>query len=173
VSPYSDVVALTVFNHQMRMSNLLTRIAWEARATDGGGGSGDVSTRVRDVAREVVDYMLFVDEAAFPARIEGTSGFAELFSARGPRDGKGRSLYQLDLEHRLMRYPCSYMIHADAFDSLPALAKEAIYRRMWEVLSGEEKSSRYARLTKADREAVVEILIDTKRDLPAYFREPL
>jgi hypothetical protein len=173
LSPYSDVAALTVFDHQMRMSNLLTRIGWEARVMDGGNGSAEVSARVRDVAREVVDYMLFIDEAAFPARIEGTSGFAELFSAQGPRDRKGRSFRQLDLEHRLLRYPCSYMIYTDAFDGLPTMAKEAIYRRMWDVLSGIEKGGRYARLIRPDREAIVEILIDTKKDLPMYFREPL
>jgi hypothetical protein len=31
LSPYSDIVALMVFDHQMRMNNLLTRVGWEAR----------------------------------------------------------------------------------------------------------------------------------------------
>jgi hypothetical protein len=31
ISPYSDIVALMVFDHQMRMANLLTRMGWEAR----------------------------------------------------------------------------------------------------------------------------------------------
>ena len=45
-----------------------------------------------------------------------------------------------------------------------------MYRRMWEVLSGQDTDARYARLTLDDRRAVVEILRDTKPDLPAYFQ---
>ena len=170
LSPYSDIVALTVFDHQMHMTNLLTRIEWEARVPSAGTGGSDVSARVRDVALELVDYMLFVDEATLPARIEGSSGFAQRFSSEGPHDSKGRSLRQLDLEHRLLRYPCSYMIYSDAFDRLPAEAKAAIYSRMWDVLSGRVPDARYAHLTGSDREAIVEILRDTKKDLPGYFR---
>jgi hypothetical protein len=32
------------------------------------------------------------------------------------------------------------MIYADVFDRLPAEAKDAIYARLWQVLSGEERS---------------------------------
>jgi hypothetical protein len=62
------------------------------------------------------------------------------------------------------------MIHSALFDSLPAQAKRSIYRRMWNILSGQEKSPKYSRLSKADRLAVVEILKDTKMDLPDYFQ---
>ena len=70
-----------------------------------------------------------------------------------------------------MRYPCSYMIYSEAFDQLSPELKTAIYRRMWHILSGEETSGKYARLSKADRQAVVSILRDTKKGLPDYFRE--
>ena len=46
-------------------------------------------------------------------RVRGTSGFAERFSAGEPRDRRGRSLYQLDLNRRLMKYPCSYLIYVE------------------------------------------------------------
>jgi len=105
--------------------------------------------------------MLFVDEARLPSRVTGTSGFAEKFPALGPRDRRGRSLRQLDLEHRLMRYPCSYMIYSDAFEALPAAAKDAIYHRMFEVLKTRPAE---------DRDNVIEILRDTKSALPAYFK---
>ena len=38
------------------------------------------------------------------------------------------------------------------------------------VLSGAETAPRYARLTAGDRQAILEILRDTKPDLPDYFR---
>jgi hypothetical protein len=41
---------------------------------------------------------------------------------------------------------------------------------MWQVLSGEEKGGRYAQLSLADRQAIVEILRDTKKGVPDFFR---
>ena len=42
--------------------------------------------------------------------------------------------------------------------------------RMWKILSGQEKEKKYAKLTFADRKAIVEILRDTKKRLPDYFQ---
>jgi len=70
----------------------------------------------------------------------------------------------------LMRYPCSYMIYSEAFDAMPQPAKSLVYRRLWQVLSGQDKDSRYAVLSGADRQAIVEILRETKKDLPGYFQ---
>jgi hypothetical protein len=122
------------------------------------------------VAIEVVDYLLFIDEAKLPGQVQSGSGFAERFSALGLRDRKGRSLYDLDLKQRLMKYPCSYLIYSPAFDALPRAAKDPIYKRLWEVLSGQERAERYrAVLSPADRRAILEILRETKKDLPQYF----
>jgi hypothetical protein len=161
LSAYSDIAALMVFDHQMHMTNLITRLGWEARVSP--------RSSLADSAREVVDYLLFVDEAPLKGPIRGTSGFTETFAAQGPRDRKGRSLRDLDLQHRVFRYPCSYMIYSEAFDALPAEAKDAIYKRMWQILSGGESGTKYARFTAADRRAILEILSDTKKDLPAWF----
>src|SRR5207248_10099455 len=135
-----------------------------------GSGTGKrnetIDSQLRDDVNEFVDYLLFMNETPLTNKIQGVSGFAEKFAAEGPNDNKGRSLRQFDLEHRLMRYPCSYMIYSPAFDALPADAKKAIYDRMRKVLSGEDNASKYARLSTADREAIIEILRDTKKDLP-------
>lgn len=156
LTPYSDVVALMVFEHQVRMMNLITRAGWESRIALADTGSLNAPTRA--ALNELADYMLFVDEAPLKGEISGTSGFAETFAARGPRDSKGRSLRDLSLKGRLMRYPCSYMIYSAAFDALPAEAKTAVYRRMHEVLQKRDA---------ADRTAILEILRDTKKDFPA------
>jgi hypothetical protein len=174
----SDIAALMTFSHQTQMINLLTRASWEARAADPAlhpgvlaapGQTQLVEALMSGVAGEVVDYMLFVDEAPLPNPVTGRSGFADRMSAGRPRDRQGRSLYELDLNRRLMKYPCSYLIYSPAFDALPPLAKAPIYERMWHVLAGEAREPRYRSLSLADRRAVVEILKDTKPDLPAYF----
>jgi len=156
----SDVVAHLVLTHQAGMANLLTRAGWEARLATGDPKL--VAPIMDGIAREVVDYMLFVDEAPLPAPVRGSSGFAERFAKSGPRDRRGRSLYELDLNGRLFKYRCSYLIYSPAFDALPDRIKQPIYRRLKDVLGT---------FPEAERKAIVEILSDTKMDLPQYLHE--
>jgi hypothetical protein len=167
LSPHSDITALLVFDHQMRMMNLLIRLGWEARILEHERRLTAAS--LEQIVNEVVDYMLFVDEAPLDP-VRGSSAFAQRFSARGPRDARGRSLRDLDLERRLLRYPCSYMIYSDAFIALPDSVRSAVYERLWKILSGSDTSPKYAKLAAPDRRAIVEILRDTKTDLPSVFR---
>jgi hypothetical protein len=169
-TPYSDVAALMVLDHQTQMTNEITRVGWEARVAE-ASRSADAAARVKEAAQDLVDYMLFIDEPPLTHAVTTASGFIAKFSAQGPRDSKGRSLHELDLQRRLLRYPCSYMIYTDAFDAMPPAAKDAVYRRLWQVLSGADPAPRYARLTRADRENVLAILRDTKKDLPPYMRD--
>jgi hypothetical protein len=163
LSPHSDIVALLTLEHQVTMLNMITRTGWEARI------GADAGRPLDQAAAELVDYMLFIDEAPLPGPIAGTSPFASTFSTRGPRDHQGRSLRELDLSRRLLRYPCSYLIYSEPFEALPPRAKDAVYLRLWEVLSGKETGQRYAVLSPADRTAIIEILRDTRKDLPSYW----
>ena len=100
LSTQSDIVALMVFEHQMHLMNLLSRIGWEARIADFQKHAGmiapsrlddhsDAPVQIDAAAKEVVDYMLFVDEAPLADKIVGSSGFSATFSAQGPLDSKG------------------------------------------------------------------------------------
>jgi hypothetical protein len=120
LSPHSDTVALLVFAHQARVTNLLIEAGWRARVG---------SARAAEVARDLADALLFVGDAPLPDRIQGTSGFAAKFSAGDP-------LRQFDLEHKLMRSRCSYMIQSPAFKALPADVREIVSRRMADVMQG-------------------------------------
>jgi len=171
----SDIAALLTFSHQVGMVNLLTRASWEARAADpalhpgGPDQARAVDALMSGIASEVVDYMLFVEEPPLPGPVTSRSGFAGRMAASGPRDRKGRSLYELDLTRRLLKYPCSYLIYSPAFDVLPPLASAPIYRRLWTVLSGQATEPRYRALSLSDRQAIAEILRDTKPNLPEFF----
>jgi len=169
LTPYSDVVPQLVIAHQTNMTNLITRTTWEARLAD-ARPSADATSRVTEAARDLVDYLLFIDEAPLVGAVKGSAGYEAVFVGSGPKDTKGRSLRDLDLRRRLLRYPCSYMIYTPAFDGMPARAKDAVYARLWEVLSGREKGPRYKMLTLADRQAIVEILRDTRPGLPSFFQ---
>jgi hypothetical protein len=161
---HSDIVALMVLEHQARMLNLFTRIGWDARIGKAAG------TSLAENAKDVVDYMLYVHEAPLPGRIEGPTTFAKTFAAQGPHDSRGRSLRDLDLQTRMMRYTLSFLIYSEPFDAIPPAAKDAIYARLWKVLSGQDADAQYAGLTAADRQAILEILRETKPDLPGYFK---
>ena len=160
-APSSDIAALMVLNHQVQMHNWISRLSYEARLN-----RPEMTATVESTLR----YLLFADEAPLRDRTEGTAPFRVDFEARGPKDSLGRSLRQLDLEHRLFRYPCSYLIYSDSFDALPRVALERLYKRLWEVLSGRDQSPAYRSLTASDHRAVLEILRATKPTLPDYFR---
>ena len=100
LTPYSDIAALMVFEHQMQMTNLLTRLSWETRVAVHEKRSVASSSAFRDRVAEVVDYMVFV---------------------------------------------------------------------LWTILSGKNKDVRYRHFSPADRRAVLEIVRETKTDLPQYF----
>jgi hypothetical protein len=95
----SDIVALMLLEHQTQAANLITWAGWEARLGD--------PARTKASAEALADYLLFVGEAPIAERIAGHAAFAASFVARGPRDAKGRSLRDLQLEGRLMRHPLS------------------------------------------------------------------
>lgn len=162
-SHHSDIVAIMVLEHQARMLNLMTRLGWEARL------GAEAGRPLSEAVGELVDYLLFIDEEALPGPITGVSTFAKTFPERGPRDSKGRSLRELDMRTRMMRYPCSFLIYSEQFEALPPNVKRDVYARMWEILSGGEAQPRYARLSADDRRNIIEILRDTKPDLPEYF----
>jgi hypothetical protein len=174
----SDVVALLVLEHQVYIENLITRANFKARtlaARENADQSADslsweqlpVKARpmVKAMLEPLVKALFQVDAAPLPGKIAGNSGFDGWFQAQGPRDAQGRSLRELDLGTHLFRYPLSYMIYSAGFDGLPGYAKEYVYGRLREVLSGRERSGPFARLSDADRAAVLEILTATK---PAF-----
>jgi hypothetical protein len=180
---HSDIVAHLVLAHQTQMHNLITfvnyttRLALHAdRAASKSGGHLDRSIpdsargKIAGPSEELLRYLLFADEAPLESPIEGTSGFSQEFAALGPRDREGRSLRDFDLKRRIFKYPCSYLIYSEAFDALPALAKEYIYDRLLEILSGRDQSARYNRLSPGERREILEILLATKPDLPGEWK---
>jgi hypothetical protein len=174
-SESSDVAAVMILDHQVRMTNLLTRVGWETRIALGRlekhpEEKETVTRLIAADSRELADYMLFVDEAPLPGEFKSLSEFPARFAAAGPKDSRGRGLKQIDLTRRLLRYPCSYMIYSRAFDALPDATRENVYARLWDVLSGKDKAAKYSRISSADRAAIVSILLETKPGLPAYYR---
>ncbi len=178
----SDAVALLVLAHQTQMHNLITLTNYKTRIalyaeTKSAAPPADaaltekIRQQIQRPAEQLLRYLLFVNEAHLPADSDGkkaiaASPFARGFAARGPRDAKGRSLRDFDLDTRIFRYRLSYLVYSDAFDALPEPAKGYVYHRLFEVLSGRDQSADFASLSAQDRRAALEILLATKPGLP-------
>lgn len=167
LSPYSDIVALMVLEHQTHMHNFITRLGYEATLAVHQYGHVDY---LKSATEAFLRYLLFTEEAALTEPVAGASDFSRAFAAQGPRDRAGRSLREFDLRTRLFKYPCSYLIYSDGFDRLPDKMKERLYRRLWEILTGSDAGPDFRRLPAATRRAILEILVDTKPGLPAYWK---
>jgi len=182
-TPHSDIVALMVLEHQTPMHNQLTVANYRARLalreqevlnkmmnSTSAELSPGIQRRLERVGDDVLETLLFAGETPLTDAVRGTSGFVEYFAGLGPRDRQGRSLREFDLQKRLFKYPCSYLIYSDAFAALPGQVKSHIYRRLWRIVTDQDDDTVYAHLTRDDGRAIYEILLDTKPDLPDYWK---
>lgn len=181
LTPHSDLIALMVLEHQTLVHNHLTKANFAARQAlqyetemnrtlgePEGNRMESTTRRIQSAGNELVEALLLVNEAKSTAPISGTSGYAEKFSRSGLRDRRGRSLQELDLQRRLFKYPCSYLIYSPAFDGLPREMQDYVWQRLWDVLTNPNET-KFTHISPEDRRAIVEILRDTKRNLPPYW----
>jgi len=178
LTPHSDLVALMVLEHQVRITNLITRVGWETRLAladhaslvqlgePAGQFSESIRRRIERPAEVLVRSLLMLDEHALTAPVAGTSGFAAAYSARGPHDSQRRSLYELDLHRRLYRYRFSPLIYSEQFAGLPREVRDHIYVRLNEVLTGTDRNADFAPMTKDERAEILAILRDTLPGFP-------
>lgn len=178
LTPHSDLVALMVLEHQSQMHNAITKANYEARRAKHydetwnkilekpKGHQSDVSTRrIVSAGDELIEALLFAGEYQLTSPVSGTSKFAQEFAALGPEDSEGRSLRDFDLETRLFKYPCSYLIYSDSFASLPEIMRKYVDPRLKAILAGEDDAEEFEHLSASDRRAIREILADT---LPGF-----
>ncbi|BDC52927.1 hypothetical protein F183_A52420 [Bryobacterales bacterium F-183] len=179
LSPHSDVVAHLVLSHQTAGHNYLARAHYEAaqalamqedinRATNAPASQLSDSTvrRLDRAAEALLRYFLFTTERKLSGPVAGSSTFTTTFAAAGPKDKKGRSLRDFDLQTRLFRYPLSFLIYSEAFDSLPDAVRIRFCQQLGNALKTGEGAA--VNLTPDQRQAIREILIDTKPALRAY-----
>ncbi|TWU16682.1 hypothetical protein Poly21_38870 [Allorhodopirellula heiligendammensis] len=174
LTPHSDIVALMVLEHQTQMHNAITAANYETRQAlhqsyqmnelldrPKNFLSDSAQRRISAAADRVLEHMLMCDEFQLTDKVSGTTTFAADFQARGKRDAAGRSLRDFDLNTRLFQYPCSYLIHSDAFGGLPDEVRSIILARLLDVLQNRDESEQYAHLSKEMRANILAILRET------------
>ncbi|MHC4877442.1 MAG: hypothetical protein ACYTGL_13185 [Planctomycetota bacterium] len=179
LSSYSDIVALMVLEHQTQMHNTLTknnfivrRALYEHQRLDPAKAEAErkeLELTIDNAAKNIVEYMLFLDETRLTSEIRPSTRFVSRFTRRGPADDQGRSLREFNLRTRLFEYPCSYMIYSDAFATLESALLERCYHRLWTTLNAEAGSDEFPHLSDEMRAAIREIIWNTKTDLPSYW----
>ena len=184
LTPHSDIVALLVLEHQVEAHNRIARALVGTRQAHhyeeslnkelgepAGHRWDSAKRRIESLGEHLAKYLLFSGEAKLEGPVAGTSDFAKEFTARGPFDKQGRTLRAFDLKTRLFKYPCSYLVNSQGFQTLPREVKDRTLKRMHEVLTGKDTSAAFAHLSADDRKAVLEILRDTLPDLPGYWKK--
>jgi hypothetical protein len=179
----SDWVAHLLLAHQTQVHNRLARLTMETQLALADEKAlnrelkepedkrwESTTRRIRSAASDLVASLLFRDEADLPTELASRnvseSPFAVEFQQLGPTTADGRSLRELDLKSRLMKYPCSYLIYTNSFRRLPAQAKSEVIQAMQEILVQGLAVKGYERLSLQDRQNIVGLLV---RTLPEEF----
>lgn len=109
-----------------------------------GEMSESTARRIENAAEILVRYLLFLDEARLEGPVRGTSGFTKEFSARG-------GLREFDLETRLFRYRCSFLIDSEGFRALPEALRARVWAKIDVVMTGAEWAATRAVLAEVRR----------------------
>lgn len=182
----SDIVALMVLEHQCTMHNLLTAAAKSTReamarqhdlqkafgepVTDVPQGSA--LSVIRSHAEKLVKHLLFCEEYTLKDDgVEGGAAFQEAFRRNRHESKEGRSLKDFQLLTRLFKHRCSYMIYSRSFEALPSQMKSEVYSQLGQVLTGKDLSEDFTDLTPSEREHIREILLETKPEAKAAWKE--
>lgn len=178
LSPHSDIVALTVLAHQVELHNAFTKADFQIRKLKHDQAKQHLALlpeekklQLQRIAQNVVDQLLFYDEQPLTDPLEGLADFQTQFVALAAKDSRGRSLRDFDLQSRLFRYPCSYLIYSDAFDALDSELRTEILQQLISLLRAPTPVlSRYPHLTFEVRSAIYKILQDTHKEFQSLLQ---
>jgi len=169
----SDRVALLILEHQSELHRLLAHLSlqtqtalYSQRKFDELLGrterlSDSTKRQIKSVGDKVLRYMFFKDEAELPCISLKYSPYAQYFNGNGPKDSKGRSLYDLRMAGQMFEYPFCYMVYSDAFQSLPDEALEYLTAELAAILNPDSNYEGYNHLTRSDKLVIRQILEET------------
>lgn len=173
LSPESDLVSLLILGHQTQLHTLMADLTIKTRRAlhdqkimdellqRDARLSDSTRSRIKHAADKVLKCIFFIEEIDLPEIDMTRSRFAKAFTERGPKDAEGRSLYQLQMDGRMLRHPLSYLIYSDTFDKLPAEALDYLWAEIERILNPSKRREGYERLSRRNKIAIKEILLET------------
>jgi hypothetical protein len=169
-APTSDVFAHLVHEHQAGAVNLITDFTYRARfALHEGSGvlSEEAARQLDDSAERLLRYLLFADEVPLPAGgVKGDARFQADFLRNRKPAGDGSSLKDFDLQTRLFRNRCSYMIYSPMIAALPSTIKERLYAKLDRALDPDQDTGLGSHLPPEEKRQIRRILQETLTDYP-------
>ena len=173
----SDIVSLLILGHQTQLHTLMADLTIKTRRAlhdqkvmdellqRNEALSDSTRSRIKHAADKVLKCMFFVDEIDLPKIDLSRSAFAKVFTERGPKDSKERSLYQLRMDGRMLRLPFSYLIYSDTFSKMPPEALDYLWAEIGRILdSSSSRYEGYEGISRREKEAIKEILLETHPD---------
>jgi hypothetical protein len=184
--PTSDIVALSIHDHQVYVHNVIAAANQTARLSlarwpatreilqlpADAPLAGSTLVTLASEADKVVAALLCRDEPALPSDgLHGDGDFEKSYVKSRRPDPQGRSLRDLDLKTRLFRYRCSPLIYSESFRGFPPELRTLVLTRLGAILRAEQPPKDYAFLPAAERQAIAEIITATLPDLPPAWRQ--
>ncbi len=166
----SDVLAHLLHEHQVGFVNRVVEASYRARThlhSNQGKLSDSQQTEMEAQSALLVRYILFADEVMLPPNeLHVDSAFKADFLRNRRVNSQGISLKDLDLNTRLMRYRCSYMIYTPLFGGLPMELRERVYRRLSKALASDSADKEFAYLPALEKKAIRCIMLETLPNIP-------
>ncbi|MBI5774947.1 MAG: hypothetical protein HZA89_14555 [Verrucomicrobia bacterium] len=164
----SDVLPQLLHEHQAGFVNRVVEAGYRARTVLAASKGKLALAQVKELdeqANKVVRYALFADEAPLPrGGVAGDAAFkADFLKSRRATPG-GISLKDFDLQTRIFKHRCSYMIYSSIVQGLPAEMKQRVYQRLRAALDPQRPDKEYAYLPAAEKQAIHGILKATLKD---------
>lgn len=164
----SDLLAQLLHEHQVGFVNRAVEATYRARTLEASQGTSLSATNRAELDRQVeilTRYLLFADEVPLPVNgLEGDAQFrADFLRTRRPVDGV--ALKDFDLQRRLFRHRCSYMVYSAAFRGLPPSVKQPLFQRLRRALDAANPDLEFAYLPEAEKRSISRILEAT---LPGF-----
>ena len=158
----SDLFAHLLLEHQIGFHNLVTQATYRTRDAL-SAGSGTVRPEDRAaldaIAWKVVRYLLFAQEAALPeGGVQPEPALLRDFLSSRRTAPNGTSLRDPDLNTRMFRNRCSYMIYSLGFRGLPTPMKHQILQALALALRETGAPPEFDYLPSPEKRAIREIL---------------
>lgn len=123
--------------------------------------SDSTRSRIKHATDKVLKCMFFIEEIDLPKIDMAGSVFSKNFTQRSPKDSQDRSLFELQMDGRMLRYPFSYLIYYDTFNNLPPEALNYIWAEIERILAPTERREGYERLSRRNKITIKKILLET------------
>lgn len=166
----SDILPQLLHEHQAGFVNRVVEAGYRAR-TALHIGSGQLTAaqaaELDEQARIIARYLLFVDEVPLPpGGVGGDETYKQDFRRNRRATAGGLSLKDFELQTRLFKHRCSYMIYSPVFTGLPPEMKQRVYAKLGQALSLTDTNPDFAHLQLAEKRTIRDILKATLTDLP-------